>query len=415
MKSVRFLHIADLHLDSPFIGLKKLPEQIYKRIRESTFQSFTRLISLAIREKVDFMIIAGDIFDQENRSIRAQARFRKELQRLSTHSIQVYIVHGNHDHVGAEWYEIEWPDHVHVFKSDEVEVKTFTKDLNSRVHIYGFSYPQRAVTENMTKYYTKKEDADFHIGILHGSVEGAKEHNQYAPFKVEQLLQKKFDYWALGHIHKSQVLSNQPLIMYPGNIQGRHRKESGDKGGYIVHLTAEDAIPTFHKTADIIWEHVSISINNMSKISELIDHLFQVINGYRKGMEAVFLSIELTGNGELHPILMDSLVLEDVLHMIQEGEEELENFVYVISLKVYSQIKIDRESIKSEASFLGDLVNIIDSYDYTKDAINPLYGHPIARRFLDELTKAEEEEILKQAEELLLNSIYNQRSIGGHS
>ncbi|MBD8067730.1 metallophosphoesterase family protein [Bacillus sp. PS06] len=414
MNSITFLHIADVHLDSPFAGLKKLPESIYRRVRESTFQSFKRLMAIAIKEKVDFVIIAGDIFDQANRSIRAQTLFRKELERLNNHHIHVYIVHGNHDHIGAVWHDMSWPENVHTFSSQTVEVKTFKKGT-SLVQLYGFSYPKRAVTENMTKYYQKEGTADYHIGILHGSVEGNEGHNQYAPFRVEQLLEKDFDYWALGHIHKSQILNEQPKIMYPGNVQGRHRKESGEKGGFVIRLTERETLTTFHPTADIIWETESVPINELTTLSELIDKLFQVINSARKDQEGVLLSLELTGHGPLHSILMDSSVIEDILSTLLEGEEENNAFVYVISLKVSSQLKRDREDMKNEASFVGDLLHLIDTYDQTKEALNSLYAHPTARRFLEELTVDEEQEIIQQAEEYLLYSLFKQPSNGGNT
>ncbi len=176
------------------------------------------------------MILAGDLFDEEDRSVRAQTRLRKEMMRLNEYNIQVYIIHGNHDHLNGSWIHLEMPENVHIF-GEKVEWKTFSNG-NVKVQLYGFSYPARHVTESMLTHYVKQDGADFDIGILHGHGEGISEHGVYAPFHVKELVAKKFDYWALGHIHKREFLYEQPYVVYPGNTQGRNKKEKGNKGCY---------------------------------------------------------------------------------------------------------------------------------------------------------------------------------------
>ncbi len=406
MNSITFLHIADLHLDSPFTGLKNIPEGLFKRIRESTFLSFSRLIQVAIREKVDFVIISGDIFDTEDRSIRAQSRFKKEMQRLNDHNIQVFIVHGNHDHLGGEWFEITWPSNVHSFSSNQVEVKSFIKSDECKVNLYGFSYPQRAVVENMTKYYKKQNDGSFHIGILHGSIDGDSNHNRYAPFRLEDLVGKQFDYWALGHIHKKQVLSEQPLIIYPGNIQGRHRKELGEKGGYLIRLSDADIQYQFYDTADIIWEKVKVPISNLDNLSDLLSMLVSTIHEQRRENAGVFLLIELIGTGPVHEHLIDKTVLDDLHHALVEEEEDFPNFVYCVSLNLQSSwVERERQALLYETSFIQDLLDLIQSYDNLNEATSTLYEHPVARKYLEMLTPEEKRDVLREAEEYLIHSI----------
>ncbi|WP_078548968.1 metallophosphoesterase family protein [Litchfieldia alkalitelluris] len=412
MKSVTFLHIADLHLDSPFIGLKTLPEKIYKRVRESTFLSFSRLVSLAIRERVDFVVIAGDIFDQENRSIRAQSRFRKEMQRLESSGIEVYLIHGNHDHLGGDWYDIKWPSNVHVFSSNGVEMLSYMKSENCKVNLYGFSYPKRAVHENMTNQYSRTIDGDFHIGILHGSIEGDENHNHYAPFRLEELRSKGFDYWALGHIHKRQVLSTSPMVVYPGNIQGRHRKESDEKGGYIVQLTDAGAKITFHHTAEISWDELTINIEELHELAELMDKISLACNEVRKNAIGVFLSIKLIGHGPLHPILQNKETLDDLLQAMMEGEDEQEHFVYITTVSFKHYKSKSREDLDKEVAFIKDLSSLVETYENFNKATKSLYHHPNARRYLEPLTLDEQNEIIAEAEQLLLNAIAINQSKG---
>lgn len=229
MEEIRFIHTADLHLDSPFLGLSHIPKKVFSRIQESTFIAFERVIDAALERAVDFIVVVGDLFDGEDRSIKAQARLRRQLERLNEAEITAFISYGNHDHLAGNWLTLDMPNNVHIF-NDEVETVLFTAENGVKVHLYGFSYPERHVFERKVKTYQKKDGADLHIGLLHGQCDGASTlHQPYAPFSIRELLQKEMNYWALGHIHQTQILHTDPYIVYPGNIQGRHRKEAGKK------------------------------------------------------------------------------------------------------------------------------------------------------------------------------------------
>ncbi|MDF0726898.1 DNA repair exonuclease [Cytobacillus sp. S13-E01] len=410
MNSLTFLHTADLHLDSPFQGLQsRIPMELYKRIQDSTFTSFTKVIDLAIRENVDFILISGDLFDSADRSVRAQVRFRKEMKRLDEQGISAYVIHGNHDHIGGDWTAIQWPLNVHVFTNQEVEIQTFQKSGKPLANLYGFSYQEKAVTKNMVPLYEKEGDAAYHIGLLHGSAEGSLlEHNNYAPFTIKQLLDKKFDYWALGHIHKRQVLHEEPLIVYPGNIQGRHRKETGEKGCYIVKLTENNSKISFHQTADILWENVQVSIADISSYSHLLDYCFQTIEGFRRyDQGGVLLEVELIGSGALHKDLHDRNLVDDLLSILIEAEQDKNNFVLVTTIRVHTTMMIERDKLKEESHFFGDLITCIDEYDGFIDALGPLFNHPQARKYLNSLSMEEKRDIVKEAEAIILNEMLN--------
>ena len=144
MKKITFIHTADLHVDSPFRGLSHLPTPMYEAVKESTFRAFEQVVDCAIEQKVDFVLIVGDLFDAEDRSIRAQARLRKQLERLHSVDIQVIISHGNHDYIGMEQTYLQLPQNTHVFNHEVETIKIITND-GTVVHLYGFSYDQRHI------------------------------------------------------------------------------------------------------------------------------------------------------------------------------------------------------------------------------------------------------------------------------
>ncbi|MFD3447258.1 exonuclease SbcCD subunit D [Microbacteriaceae bacterium 4G12] len=405
MRKLTFIHAADLHLDSPFKGMEtSVPPVLFERMKESTFRSFSRIVDKAIQEQVDFVVLSGDLYDAETRSLRAQVFVREQLRRLHTYHIPVYIIHGNHDHLGGSWAAIEFPDNVHVFCEPYVEKKPFYKNGELYAYIYGFSYHQKAVTENMTAQYTKDDSAIFHIGMLHGSLDGNTDHSRYAPFLLRELLEKQFDYWALGHIHKRSILSLQPPIVYPGNIQGRHRKESGEKGCYLVSLTEQEAAYTFLSTADVIWEEAVISIEGMETVDELLQCCYETIANKRHETNGVLLTLTFSGCGIVASHLQDVKQVEDMIHIVSEGEER-EDFVWIV--KWINQTVSDQawEQMKQEHHFLGDLLQEAESFLGIEDILRPIWGSSAARKTLVPFTAEECEEIRKEAERLLVQEL----------
>lgn len=396
-----FIHAADLHLDSPFKGMETaMPPFIFEAMKESTFQSFQRIVDTAIQEQVDFVVIPGDIYDREIRSLRAQLFLREQMQRLQEYNIQVYISHGNHDHLGGSGADIEFPNNVHVFRPPFVTKQPFYKEGQLLAYIYGFSYGQRAVTKRMAAQYEKEEEAPFHIGLLHGSLEGNREHSSYAPFLLSELMEKQFDYWALGHIHTRSVLSEQPPIIYPGNIQGRHRKETGEKGCYLVTLMEGRASYTFIPTASIIWKEAEVSIEGMGTIDQLLKRCEEIMNGLRRDTEGVLLVLTISGSGPLALYLQDGQHVDELVAILAQGEER-SDFVYPISClnRTYSE-----EALK-ESPFLLDLLQEADSFSEMDAVLRPFWSASAARRVLEPFSEEEKQDILEEAKRLLIGEV----------
>jgi DNA repair protein SbcD/Mre11 len=401
MKTVKFLHCADLHLDSAMSGLKYLPEEIFQRLQNSTFTALANITDLAISMEVDFVLIAGDLFDGEDRSLRAQARFRKEMVRLNQNGIQAYIIHGNHDHLGGTWTKMNWPENVHVFGAD-VEFEKFSKQDGTSAHIYGFSYPKRHVTERWVEKYVKKAGADFHIGLLHGHFEGVSEHGMYAPFHLSDLLQKQFDYWALGHIHKREVLTAEPPVIYPGNPQGRNRKENGAKGCYLVSLSERGADYEFIETNDVVWLDRILDGSGIMSLGSLLDLCQQAVTENRIEGKGVVLTLEIANLSQFDTGSLSRGLIQELLETLQEYESDEQDFVWIRDIKFSVATKYDRSQLSIQGDFFNELFASIDDFERWEDALSPLYDHHLARKHLSELKEEEKESLLKEAETKLL-------------
>ncbi|HAA7128008.1 TPA_asm: DNA repair exonuclease [Listeria monocytogenes] len=395
MKEIQFLHMADLHLDSPFIGLSTLPQPLFSAIQESTFQSLERITTVAIKEAVDFVLIAGDIYDSEDQSVRAQARFAKEMKRLEAANIPVFMIHGNHDFIEKHKEKLALPSNVNVF-SEQVEVMSHKTATGVSVNIYGFSYNERHIRSSRVGEYKIQGDADFHIALLHGSeVSSSEEHDVYAPFRVQEISKKGFDYWALGHIHKRQLLAESPSIYYPGNIQGRNRKESGEKGASIITLSEASTTIDFIGTSPIIWEEAVITLPENSEINAFYRETTKLLESYQGRSHSYFLHIIVKMENK------QKIDTNDWLQMLQEEVEITDNtFVWVHKLtteitnqsnsQTWYESHLAGEEIKHSFETLQD-----ESAFY--QAVEALYLESGVSRYLDDLSGIDRERLLHDA------------------
>lgn len=303
---MKFIHTADLHLDSPFLGLQDAPDKLWQSIQQSTFTSFARIVSDAIEFNVDFICIAGDIFDRDQRSIAAENFFVQQCLRLQEANIDVFLSYGNHDYQSVTTATQILPSNVHVF-GNEVETKQLTLADDTTVAITGFSYANRWIETDQTAKYPLKANVDWQIGMLHGSLTGLKNpHDNYAPFTVSELLDKNYDYWALGHIHKRQIIHEHPVIAYCGNSQGRHRNEAGPKGYYLVTEQKQQLVPEFHETAPIDWQTLVIELQPADSAAALVTSLEREIETKIDDQWQTLVSLQL----ENSEVLANDLIMQ---------------------------------------------------------------------------------------------------------
>ncbi|WP_203648724.1 metallophosphoesterase family protein [Secundilactobacillus yichangensis] len=265
---MKFIHAADLHLDSPFEGLQRLPKALWQQIHEAPFNATKQMVTDAIEQKVDFVLLVGDLFDRETQSVQAQVFLNEQLQRLVDDGIGVFVSFGNHDYMTAEQH-LALQEGVNVFGSD-VTTQTLTTADHTRVAISGFSYADRWLEHDVVPQFPERGDADFQIGMLHGAVKQG-EANHYAPFTVSELASTNYDYWALGHIHKPGVLSEQPLIVYSGTIQGRHKLESGRHGYQVVSSQGKHLERQFVPADQVRWATLSLAVDETTTDASLIE------------------------------------------------------------------------------------------------------------------------------------------------
>ncbi|WP_412988299.1 metallophosphoesterase family protein [Pediococcus siamensis] len=267
---MKFIHAADIHLDSPFKGLQKAPDKIWQLIHQSTFKAFENLVTTAIDEQVDFVLLVGDLFDQVHHSIQADLFANQQFERLNQAQIPVFLSYGNHDFLNQDTELIAYPQNVHVFDQVIPQTKRLTLADGTEVAIVGFSYDRQAVKEDVVAQFPVREAVDFEIGMVHGSMDSlnAPEAN-YAPFSKNELLALHYDYWALGHIHKRQILNETPNIIYPGNLQGRHKNEAGEKGFYLVTEHDHQLVPEFRRASVIEWQTATIAVQGEATFEDL--------------------------------------------------------------------------------------------------------------------------------------------------
>ncbi|MEX0380861.1 exonuclease SbcCD subunit D [Leuconostoc sp. MS02] len=309
---MKFIHAADIHLGNPFIGLDQtLPNRLKKIVHQSTITAFTDLISSAITEEVDFLVLPGDLYSATKNSPQIQNIVSHQFERLNVVGIPVYLSFGNHDFEADKQSHLPWPKNVHVF-GQKVETKYLTLDTGEKIALTGFSYQtQRQPKKVIDDFPIKSQLADYHIGLYHGSpgIDG----EPYAPFSVSDMLKKNYDYWALGHIHIRQTLNNQPFIGYSGVLQGLNRKETGAKGYYLVKSSNHLLIPTFHEVSPIIWEELILPA-----VKDELDLTNQILHDIPK--KTTFLSIKITS--KIDEILSQQLASGTTLEKVREKSPE---------------------------------------------------------------------------------------------
>lgn len=399
MEPIRFLHTADLHLDSPFKGMSAAGPDELARLQQSTFAAFDRFIAYAVKERPDFIVIVGDLYDGEDRSLRAQIRFQQGMQQLQKVKIPVYLSYGNHDHLAGRWTRVSLPENVHVF-SEHVEQKQLTI-RNETIYLHGFSYPQRHVKEPMISHYPNAADG-IHIGLLHGSVAGDAEHAVYAPFTINELQSKHCHYWALGHIHKRQVLSQEPPIVYPGNIQGRHRNEQGHKGFYDVSLTPANTSLTFVETSDIVFTSLTVSCEGIEYADDWISACQEAVDQLTAEIGSVVVELVMEHTEGLANDLARSEV--EWLDILREQYEDMEPFVWISSI----EWPLIRDTVVSN-SLLEPVESTLSGWetDDWNDLVKEVYSHK-AGRYLEALTPADFERLKQQAAALLEDEMWKE-------
>jgi len=412
---LKFVHAADLHLDSPFVGLSEVDPEMRQLLREATFKAFNNVIDLCLNEGVDFLLLAGDVYDSKDRSLRAQLRLREGLKRLSDAGIRTYLSHGNHDPLEGWRTGLKWPDLVHTF-GDSVDSIAHERAGEPITFIHGVSFKKADTRENLALKFERRDSPLFQVGLLHCNVGSNTGHEPYSPCSIADLEASRLDYWALGHVHKSSVLSDHgPRIAYAGNTQGRHINECGPRGCFLVNVDDRHDIHTQFIATDVLrWRRAELLIEGITDADGLLNGLQRClidVQNESDGRPAIC-RMSITGRGSMHTELTRTERLEEYLAEICDFGASLSPSVWIADMrpKTSPEIDIDRR-MKSE-DILGDCLRLIEQHRGDKaqlselsECLNDLFAHREAGKHLDQLDDDALIDALNGAQSLLLDEL----------
>lgn len=272
---MKFIHAADIHLDSPLIGLQFYEGAPVEEIRGATRRAFENLVELAAVEKVDFVLLAGDLYDGDWKDYNTGLFLSSQMSRLREEGIRVFIISGNHDAASQITKHLRMPDNV---KTLSVRYPETVRIEELGLAIHGQGYATRAVTDDLAGGYPLASPHHFNIGLLHSSLDGREGHERYAPTSVGSLLSKGYDYWALGHVHAREIVREEPWIVFPGNPQGRHIRETGPKGCVLVETQDGRVVRVEHRELDAMrWAVAVVDAGRAARGDDVIDAATKVL------------------------------------------------------------------------------------------------------------------------------------------
>ncbi len=379
MQPFSFIHAADLHIDSPFVGVtaaESAPEGLGEALHASTFQAFDRLIQTTLEQEADFLLVGGDVYDGQDRSLRAQLRFRDGLARLTEAGVSCYIVHGNHDPLEGHVSELGWPEGCHFFGRTTESVAAMGRRGAPVATISGISYRTREEGRNLARTFGAAQNGLFQIGLLHTNVDGQAGHGNYAPCTLADLRAARMDYWALGHVHTRSVLGEKPWVVYPGNTQGRSVREQGPRGCYVVRVDEEgEARLEFIALDGVRWTELTIDIETADTADALERLLRQEIDAAATAAEgrALVCRVQLVGRGRLHAELRREKALEQWLERLREGLAAREPFVWLQRLTARTRPEVDIETRMQRGDLLAEVLTIASEYRTEEGALSRLY------------------------------------------
>jgi DNA repair protein SbcD/Mre11 len=296
----RFLHAADLHLGSPFLGLAQKDGDVAARFAAASRSAFEDLVTKALEEGVSFVVIAGDVFDGDWKDASIALFLNRQLARLSNRGVPTFLLRGNHDAESLVTKSLTWSENVFEFSTRRPEIHRI-KDL--RVALHGRGFPHREVVENYAVDYPEPVAGWFNIGVLHTAC-GRTGHENYAPCTVADLAARGYDYWALGHVHAFEIVSRDPWIVYPGNLQGRSIRECGERGAVIVEV-ADGVVAEVRRivTDYARWAEIFVDATPHGDETDLLRAVEAEVRPHAMAAEGRLLAarVILTGATKLHP------------------------------------------------------------------------------------------------------------------
>jgi DNA repair protein SbcD/Mre11 len=301
---MRFIHAADIHLDSPLVGLSAYPEAPVQLLRNATRDAFEKLVSEALALEVDFLVIAGDLYDGNWKDFNTGIFFCAQMGRLKAQGIPVYLLLGNHDAESEMTRSLRLPENVHVFSTGK---PSSFQVPGQPVWLHGRSFKQAATSENLALLYPPPVAGCLNIGVLHTALEGNAAHANYAPCSLAQLQAHGYQYWALGHVHEYQVWHADVVVAFPGNLQGRHIREPGPRGALLVTTHGPQIEHVERLVCDVLrWYEVVVDVSHHSSFDEVARAVGQALEHTQHSLGATHplaLRVRFVGRSAAHGAL----------------------------------------------------------------------------------------------------------------
>lgn len=280
------VHAADIHLDAPLKGRRVHSDEAHHEVRLATRRAFINLIELCTEEKADLLLLAGDVFDSETVDFNTGLFAHRQLAQLREVGTRVVIVKGNHDaeHVVRNTLADSASPHVTILDHKKPQQVKY-EDIG--VAVTGQSYERRHVEANLVQGFPIPVTGLLNIGLLHTDISGIVSQYKYAPCVLPDLINKKYDYWALGHVHTRRVLQGRdPLILYPGNTQGRHINETGPKGCTMVYCDDGEITSVEMRQLDAVrWECVEIVAQPEDNYTDVLERVSCHLQDQRQNLD----------------------------------------------------------------------------------------------------------------------------------
>lgn len=399
---VTVLHTADLHLGSPLRAVEDASESLARELASASFDAFERVVTVALERDVDFVVVAGDLYDREARSVRANEFLAEQFGRLDEVDVPCYVVHGNHDPLGGGAETLDLPNNVTVFGADEVETVHFPDTNAPEARIFGKSYGTRHESGSPYYYYTPPDRTIPNIGVLHTGLN--PDGRRYAPCSPTDLATKDIDYWALGHIHTAQLIDGAPAA-YAGIPQARHVGETGVGGCLIVEIEAgNEPDVEFVPTSPIVWQRINVDVGevtldddqplrNLTDLESYVDDLAIDVRtaNYDSFLskhdlpvaevdwepEGIVCRWELSGRAELHEVL-DEEATDVLAERLRDRLAGGSPFVWTEAVRDRTAAPLpDVEVLVEEDEVIGELVSLADEMrvdDEARDDLRSVTG-----------------------------------------
>ncbi len=370
----KFVHAADIHLDSPMRGLERYEGAPTEEIRRATRRALESLVALAVAEKVAFVVVAGDLYDGDWHDFNTGLFLASQMSRLQKAGIRVFIASGNHDAASQITRSLRMPENVHFLAVEAPE----TVELDElAVALHGQGYASRAVRSNLAIGFPPAREGRFNIGVLHTSLGGYAAHEPYAPCSLDALLARDYDDWALGHVHSREVLhEGRPYVLFSGNAQGRHIGEAGEKGCTVVTVADVGTVTCEHRALDAVrWASLQLDVSGVEDAPAVVERAREEVEAALGSADGRLLAARITVSGSCSAHRELTSAPERWVNEVRAAVTDLSGGrAWVEKVRFQTSPEVDEEELRRGEGPIADLLRYFDEVGDEDDSLKDLAG-----------------------------------------